>query len=59
MSLLQKLHNAIVQSAFHLEQFDTLSQGLSDDDVSEWERIVRDWEIDPTKPDPYTLPSSG
>ncbi|KAF9508989.1 hypothetical protein BS47DRAFT_1365591 [Hydnum rufescens UP504] len=58
-SLLQKLHNALVQSAFHLEQYDTLTQGLADDDASTWERMVREWEIDASKPDPYTLPLSN
>ncbi|KAF9512090.1 hypothetical protein BS47DRAFT_1394517 [Hydnum rufescens UP504] len=36
-----------------------LTQGLADDDASTWEQIVREWEIDASKPDPYTLPLSN
>jgi hypothetical protein len=40
----------------HRALLDTLTKSFPDDVVQRWGRMIRDWSLDHTKPDPYTQP---
>ncbi|KAF9516229.1 hypothetical protein BS47DRAFT_1442286 [Hydnum rufescens UP504] len=58
-SLLTKLKTAQVESAKHVEQFESFTGGLDPAMVQEYKNMILAWEVDHSKLNPYSVMSSS
>ncbi|KAF9513520.1 hypothetical protein BS47DRAFT_1362379 [Hydnum rufescens UP504] len=57
-TLFKKHDTAVIEWAKQSKQFKLFMECLKSDDVEKWEASVRQWECDPSKPNPYIIKSS-
>jgi hypothetical protein len=55
-SLLSQLKKAIKMHAKHRELFNKFNATFPEDVVMKWEKMVKEWNVDSNKPNPYEEP---
>ena len=55
----KKYLNALAQSKLHAEELASLNRQLPDDIRDTWTTMIKDWERDRTKSNPYYTPFEG
>jgi hypothetical protein len=58
-ALLSLFKKAIKMRAKHQPYFDKHSLKFTPDVIEKWEKMVADWDKDPTMPNPYAEPEIG
>lgn len=61
-SLLRRMALAIPDAILHRRAFHSLTEGLREEhgeQLKEWDRMVREWTVDHSKPNPYDVPEDG
>ncbi|KAF7294276.1 CxC2 domain-containing protein [Mycena chlorophos] len=58
-TLQRRLVVARDERARQIDAFQAVSDGVAADVQKEWKRMVREWQADDTKPNPYVLPTKG
>lgn len=56
--MLRKMALAIPQAILHRRAFHAFTEGLKSehaDQLVDWEKMVREWTVDHTKPNPYEV----
>lgn len=60
--MLRKMALAIPQAILHRRAFSALTEGLREEHANQlvdWERMVREWTVDHSQPNPYEIPEDS
>lgn len=59
ITLLVQLQKAVIMYTKHREAFEKFTDTFPPDVISKWDQMVKDWDADNSKPNPYQEPAAG